>query len=77
MYVLIFERITNYDSLAAKHVTAKNYQVDSYFGPEDDTEYIYNYTASNLIPNLVDGFNCSVFCYGKLKQFQNIDGDLH
>lgn len=57
-------RTSNYDSLAAKHVTAKNYQVDSYFGPEDDTEYIYNYTASNLIPNLVDGFNCSVFCYG-------------
>jgi len=57
-------RNTNYDSLAAKHVTAKNYQVDSYFGPEDDTEYIYNYTAANLIPNLVDGFNCSVFCYG-------------
>lgn len=53
-----------HDSLAVKHYTAKNYQLDSYFGPEDDTNYIYGSTAANLVPHLMEGFNCSVFCYG-------------
>jgi len=66
------------DFLAAKHVTAKNYQVDSFFGPEDDTHYIYDFTASNLVPRLLEGFNCSVFCYGPTgtgKTFTMFGGD--
>lgn len=51
-------------SFAAKHYDAKNYEIDNYFGPEDDTEYLYSSTARNLIQNLAEGFNCSVFCYG-------------
>jgi len=51
-------------SFAAKHYDAKNYEIDSYFGPEDDTEYLYSSTARNLIGHLAEGFNCSVLCYG-------------
>jgi len=51
-------------SFAAKHYDAKNYEIDNFFGPDDDTEYLYSSTARNLIKNLAEGFNCSVFCYG-------------
>lgn len=48
----------------SRHQTEKNYKCDAYFGPEDDTRFIYNETAKNLITRITDGFNCSVFCYG-------------
>jgi len=48
----------------SRHQTEKNYTCDEYFGPEDDTSFIYCETAKNLIPRLTEGFNCSVFCYG-------------
>lgn len=44
--------------------TAKNYASDAYFGPEDDTEYIYDATCRNVVSQFIDGYNGTILCYG-------------
>jgi len=44
--------------------TAKNYASDAYFGPEDDTEYIYDATCRNVVKQFIDGYNGTILCYG-------------
>lgn len=61
---LSLDRFEDNNCGTSRHQTEKIYKCDTYFGPEDDTRYIYNETAKNLITRITDGFNCSVFCYG-------------
>jgi kinesin family protein 11 len=43
----------------------KTYTYDNVFGPESDQEMVFNSVALNVLDEMLDGFNCTIFAYGQ------------
>lgn len=43
----------------------KTYSFDHVFGPEADQEMVYDGIARNVLKEMVEGYNCTIFAYGQ------------
>lgn len=43
----------------------KTYAYDKVLGPESDQEMVFNSVALNVLDEMLDGFNCTIFAYGQ------------
>lgn len=46
-------------------VSSKTYSFDRVFGPESDQEMVFEGIAENILNEMLEGYNCTIFAYGQ------------
>ncbi|KAK0552581.1 Kinesin- motor protein, partial [Tilletia horrida] len=56
----------------------RTYNFDHVFGPEADQNMVYQDVAAPIISDVLDGYNCTIFCYGQTGtgKTHTMEGDL-
>lgn len=53
-----------YSKLVHGKLTSKNYNFDYVYGPDSTQKELFDESISYLVDEVLQGYNCSVFCYG-------------